>query len=281
MYLTAEQLKGKIKNEAKSIHANAPTLLRLYMMERFLERVSLSPYRERFVVKGGILVTALVGVALRSTMDIDASLKNFNLSEKDAAEMIHEIIRIPLKDDVNFAVKDVIPVMDQMEYPGIRITLEASLEKLIVPLKIDISTGDAITPSAVEYRYKLLLEDRNITLWSYNTETVLAEKVQTILARGILNTRMRDFYDIRILWNLYENKISADILQNAFSATCRKRKTPFSRKDAEAIAAKLETDSHMRSLWEIYRKKYPYAETITYEDAITSLKELLNALKLQ
>ncbi len=187
MYLTAEQLKGKIKNEAKSIHANAPTLLRLYMMERFLERVSLSRYRERFVIKGGILVTALVGVALRSTMDIDASLKNFNLSEK----------------------------------------------------------------------------------------------IQTILARGILNTRMRDFYDIRTLWGLYGNKLSSDILQNAFSATCRKRKTPFTQKETETIAAKLETDSYMLSLWETYRKKYPYAKTITYEETITSLKELLNALKLK
>ena len=200
MKLTSEQVKGRIKNVAKQNDADARTLMRIYMMERFLERVSVSSYRDNFIIKGGILVTALVGVSLRSTMDIDTSIRNQNLSEEDAKRIITEIKDINLGDGVTFEIKDVSNIMDEMEYPGIRFAMNALMGKLVTPMKIDLSTGDVITPHAVEYEYRLLLEDRTIKLWSYNLETVLAEKYQTILARGLLNTRMRDFYDIRMLF---------------------------------------------------------------------------------
>ena len=200
MKLTPEQVKGRIKNVAKQNNADARTLMRIYMMERFLERVSVSTYRDNFIIKGGMLVTALVGVSLRSTMDIDTSVRNQNLSEEDAKRIITEIKDINLGDGVTFEIKDVSNIMDEMEYPGIRFAMNALMGKLVTPMKIDLSTGDVITPHAVEYEYRLLLEDRTIKLWSYNLETVLAEKYQTILARGLLNTRMRDFYDIRMLF---------------------------------------------------------------------------------
>ena len=170
------------------------------MMERLLERVSVSNYRNNFIIKGGMLVTVLVGVSLRSTMDIDTSLKNLNLSEDDARCIITEITDIDIGDGVKFEIKDTSSIMDEMEYPGIRITMNVLMGKLVTPIKVDISTGDIITPQPVEFRYKLLLEDRYINLLSYNLETVLAEKIQTVLARGILNTWMRDFYDIRTLF---------------------------------------------------------------------------------
>ena len=196
MQLTPEQVKGKIKNIAKEMKADARILMRLHMMERFLERVSISKYKDNFIMKGGMLVTAMVGVSLRSTMDIDTSIKNQNLSAEDARRIIDEIKNIDLGDGVTFEVKGVSNIMDEMEYPGVRFAMNAVMGKLITPLKIDISTGDVITPRAIEYHYKLLLEDRFISLWSYNLETILAEKIQTVLARGLLNTRMRDFYDI-------------------------------------------------------------------------------------
>lgn len=178
----------------------ARILLRIHMMERLLERVSVSNYRNNFIIKGGMLVTALVGVSLRSTMDIDTSLKNLNLSEDDARCIITEITDIDIGDGVKFEIKDTSSIMDEMDYPGIRITMNVLMGKLVTPIKVDISTGDIITPQPVEFRYKLLLEDRYINLLSYNLETVLAEKIQTVLARGILNTWMRDFYDIRTLF---------------------------------------------------------------------------------
>lgn len=196
MQLTPEQVKGRIKNVAKENKADARTLMRIYMMERFLERVASSRYKDNFIIKGGMLVTAMVGVALRSTMDIDTSIKNQNLSAEDARRIVDEIKDIDLDDGVTFVVKDVSNIMDEMEYPGIRFTMNAMMGKLVTPMKIDISTGDVITPRAIEYNYKLLLDDRSINLWSYNLETILAEKLQTVLARGLLNTRMRGYQDL-------------------------------------------------------------------------------------
>ena len=208
MGFTPEQIKGRIKSVAKQNNADARTLMRIYMMERFLERLAQSEYRDNFIIKGGILVTAMIGVAHRSTMDIDTSMKNLNLSAEDALRVVNQVKDIDLDDGVSFDVKDVSNIMDEMEYPGIRVTMNANVGRLITPLKIDISTGDVITPRAIEFNYDLLLEDRSISLWSYNLETILAEKLQTVLARGILNTRMRDFYDIRMLLDTYEDSKS-------------------------------------------------------------------------
>ena len=164
MALTQEQIKGRIRNIAKDNKADARILIRIYMMERFLERVAHSQYAENFVIKGGILVTSMVGVALRSTMDIDTTIRNMNLSKSDVKTFVTEICSINLDDEVSFIIKDISDIMGEMEYPGIRVSLDAVMGKIITPIKIDISTGDVITPRAIEYDYKLLLEDRTIRL---------------------------------------------------------------------------------------------------------------------
>lgn len=277
--LTPEQVKGRIKNIARQNHADARTLMRVYMMERFLERVANSEYKDNFIIKGGMLVTAMVGVALRSTMDIDTSIKNQNLSAEDAKSIVNEIKNIDLEDGVTFDIKEVSGIMDEMEYPGIRISMNAVMGKLITPMKIDISTGDVITPRAVEYRYKLLLDERTISLWSYNLETILAEKLQTVLSRGILNTRMRDFYDIHVLLSLYEKDINNDILKEAFQATCKKRDTENLTVSGEAILQTIGNDETLHTLWKSYQKKYPYAIDISYEDVIKSTGLLFDKIK--
>lgn len=278
MQLTPEQVKGRIKNIAKVNNVDARILMRLYMMERFLERVSNSKYKDNFIIKGGMLVTAMVGVALRSTMDIDTSIKNHNLSAEDARRIVEEIKDIDLGDGVIFEIKEVSNIMDEMEYPGIRFTMNAMMGKLVTPMKIDISTGDVITPRAVEYQYKLLLDDRTISLWSYNLETILAEKLQTVLSRGLLNTRMRDFYDIKILLTIYEKEIDADILKSAFNATCKKRSTENLKEEAPNIMSAVNKDVQLHKLWNSYQKKYPYAADISYEDIMDSIKLLWSKL---
>lgn len=250
MGFTPEQIKGRIKSVAKQNNADARTLMRIYMMERFLERLAQSEYRDNFIIKGGILVTAMIGVAHRSTMDIDTSMKNLNLSAEDALRVVNQVKDIDLDDGVSFEVKDVSNIMDEMEYPGIRVTMNANVGRLITPLKIDISTGDVITPRAIEFNYDLLLEDRSISLWSYNLETILAEKLQTVLARGILNTRMRDFYDIRMLLDTYEDKVNKAVLKDAFAATCNKRGTDHLQEQAEEIIKIIEAD-HVRVITEV------------------------------
>ena len=279
MGFTPEQIKGRIKSVAKQNNADARTLMRIYMMERFLERLTQSEYRDNFIIKGGILVTAMIGVAHRSTMDIDTSMKNLNLSAEDALRVVNQVKDIDLDDGVSFEVKDVSNIMDEMEYPGIRVTMNANVGRLITPLKIDISTGDVITPRAIEFNYDLLLEDRSISLWSYNLETILAEKLQTVLARGILNTRMRDFYDIRMLLDTYEDKVNKAVLKDAFAATCKKRETDHLQEQAEEIIKIIEADEQLRVLWRAYQKKYSYAAEIDYASVISGVRKLMDWIR--
>lgn len=279
MGFTPEQIKGRIKSVAKQNNADARTLMRIYMMERFLERLAQSEYRDNFIIKGGILVTAMIGVAHRSTMDIDTSMKNLNLSAEDALRVVNQVKDIDLDDGVSFEVKDVSNIMGEMEYPGIRVTMNANVGKLITPLKIDISTGDVITPRAIEFNYDLLLEDRSISLWSYNLETILAEKLQTVLARGILNTRMRDFYDIRMLLDTYEDKVNKAVLKDAFAATCKKRETDHLQEQAEEIIKIIEADEQLQVLWRAYQKKYSYAAEIDYASVINGVRKLMDWIR--
>ena len=279
MGFTPEQIKGRIKSVAKQNNADARTLMRIYMMERFLERLTQSEYRDNFIIKGGILVTAMIGVAHRSTMDIDTSMKNLNLSAEDALRVVNQVKDIDLDDGVSFEVKDVSNIMDEMEYPGIRVTMNANVGRLITPLKIDISTGDVITPRAIEFNYDLLLEDRSISLWSYNLETILAEKLQTVLARGILNTRMRDFYDIRMLLDTYEDKVNKAVLEDAFAATCKKRGTDHLQEQAEEIIKIIEADEQLQVLWRAYQKKYSYAAEIDYASVISGVRKLMDWIR--
>lgn len=279
MALTGAQVKGKIKNIAKANKTDARILMRIYMMERFLERVSVSTYSGNFIIKGGILVTSMVGVSMRSTMDIDTTIKNINLSEEDALRVISEINEIDLQDGVSFIVKSVTGIMDEMEYPGIRVEMDAFLDGLVTPIKLDISTGDVITPRAIEYDYKLMLEEYSIKLWSYNLETIFAEKIQTILARGVLNTRMRDFYDVYTLAVRYGSDIDLIILRQAFEATCNKRNTIDLLTSGNKIVEIIKNDAVLNNLWNSYLRKYEYARDISFDDAISSVIRIYNLMK--
>lgn len=273
MKLTPAQIKGKIKSIANKNNADARLLMRIYMMDRFLERLSSSVYRDNFIIKGGILVTSMVGVAMRSTMDIDTSIKNLNLSADEITEVITAIAKIKLDDGVDFTVKKFSNIMDNFEYPGIRIEMNAILGGMITPIKLDVSTGDVITPREIEYAYSLLLEERKINLWAYNLETVLAEKLQTILARNIFNTRMRDFYDVFMLLNIYGDRIDSRTLKNAFKATCQKRNSKFN--DIEADLQKLICSEELMNLWKRYQEKYAYASEVSFDSMMDSVKKLV------
>ncbi len=203
MIHTAIQLKAKVRNFANGDDAKAKALIRLFFMERFLERVSISKYRENFILKGGMLVSSLLGVEMRTTMDMDTTVKAIPLNLEDTKKIVEEICNIPVEDGVTFVITSVDTIMDDFDYPGVRIHIEARLERMRNTIKIDISTDDVITSDAVEYEYKLMFEDRSINIYTYNTETLLAEKIQTILKRGLANTRMRDFYDLS---GVYDNR---------------------------------------------------------------------------
>lgn len=278
MALSSAQIKGRIKNIARENKADARTLLRIYAMERFLERVSKSQYRNNFVLKGGVLVTAMVGISQRSTMDIDTSLRNINLTMMQVEKIIKEIINIGIDDGVSFTMKSITDIMDEMEYSGIRVLMNANVDNMVIPFKIDISTGDVITPGAIKYDYELLLENRSISLWSYNLESILSEKLQTILARGPLNTRMRDYYDVFILSRMYADKIDPLLLKKAYIATCQQRDTEYLLNGYKNIIQSIEESKSQMEFWRKYQDKYPYATAISFQDILQSTVQLLKLI---
>lgn len=274
MIKTAKQLKDLIRNLSKKKSADAQILMRNYMMERFLERISLSKYRDKFILKGGMLVAAMVGLDARSTMDLDATVKGINVNVNDVADLIAGIVSVPIDDGVTFRVNKVSEIMDEAEYPGIRVSMTTVFDGVVTPLKIDISTGDAITPKEVRYSFKLMLEDRSIDIWAYNLETVLAEKLETIITRATVNTRMRDFYDIYILEQLHGNMLNAQILHDALLTTARKRETEGHLAEAKEVFAEVEGSPVMQQLWTAYRKKFSYAADLEWNIVMKAVRIL-------
>lgn len=276
MIHTSKQLKDKVRNISKGDNDVAKALIRTFMMKRFLERVSLSKYRNNFILKGGMLVASIVGVDMRATMDIDTTVKSLPLNENDAERIISEICAIPLEDGVTFSITSVTNIMTDFEYSGIRMMLEATLDRMRQSIKLDISTDDVITPSAVEYEYKLMFEDRTISLLTYNTETLLAEKVQTILARGIANTRMRDFYDVYGIVKMNAEKIDKDVLIEAFHATCEKRETIFTKTEITDTLAKIKENEAMAQMWEQFRKKNFFVGGLQWDEVICDVLKTMD-----
>ena len=242
-------------------------------MERLLERISLSKYKDQFVLKGGMLVSSLIGIDLRTTMDIDTTVKAVPLSEEELKRILLEICEIQLEDNISFQIVNMETIMDDFDYPGIRIHLEAFLEKLKQPIKIDVSTDDTITPGAIEYKYPLLFEEREICLNTYNIETLLAEKSQTIISRGLANTRMRDFYDLYEIAQKLE--FSRNMYRQAFAATCKKRETTFSKEKVETELKNLSESKEIEKMWEQFKLKNCFVENIQYCDAIRIISDLI------
>ena len=278
MIHSSKQLKDLIRNLSKEVGIEAHVLIRKYMMERFLERVSSSKYNGSFILKGGMLVAAFVGVEARATMDIDTTIKGIPITIVDMERTITEISNIDLGDNVKFRIKKVSEIMDEAEYSGIRFSMDAVLDGAVIPLKIDISTGDEITPREIAYSYKLMFEDRTIPIMIYPIETVLAEKLETVISRSITNTRMRDFYDIHIL--LKSQNINVDILALALERTAKKRGNFSLLENAESVLKILKSDEDMKRLWNIYQKKFKYAGEYTWDEVIHSVRELSIEAKL-
>ena len=278
MIHSSKQLKDLIRNLSKEVGIEAHVLIRKYMMERFLERVSSSKYNGSFILKGGMLVAAFVGVEARATMDIDTTIKGIPVTIVDMERTITEISNIDLDDNVKFRIKKVSEIMDEAEYSGIRFSMDAVLDGAVIPLKIDISTGDVITPREMAYSYKLMFEDRTIPIMTYPIETVLAEKLETVISRSITNTRMRDFYDIHIL--LKSQNINADILALALERTAKKRGNFSLLENAESVLKIVKSDEDMKRLWDIYQKKFKYAGEYTWDEVIHSVRELSIEAKL-
>lgn len=278
--MTSRQIKDLIRNQAKKNKIDAQILLRNYMLERLLERISLSKYKWNFILKGGMLVAAMVGLDARSTIDMDATIKGYQLNEENLRNVFDEILHTPVNDDINMTLLGISQIHEESEYECFRISLSAKVENTNIPLKIDITTGDVITPREVQYRFALMLENRSIDILAYNIETVLAEKMETIISRGILNTRMRDFYDLHILRVLQSDNIDRSLLAEAFKATSAKRGLVFSYDNILSELDKVLINPEVKRLWGNYRKKFSYAADLDWNEVVVSLKNLFAVILL-
>lgn len=274
MSAKAMSLKGKIKNYAKGNNIAAQVVLQNYMFERFLERLSKSEYQEKFVVKGGMLIAAIVGLDTRSTMDLDTTLRNLPLTEEQIKRALSDICEIELNDDVTFRIKSVETIRKDDIYGGYCVRIDAIYDTIITPLSIDISTGDVITPEAVQYEFSGIFDENiKIILWGYNIETVIAEKVETILSRGIFTTRPRDFYDVYILGTT--QKYDKEVFREALKETAIHRGTLEQISNTNEIINMISQNEDLKNMWEKYQRKFAYAKDIHFDSVIAELKKIM------
>jgi predicted nucleotidyltransferase component of viral defense system len=267
-------LKARIRNIAKQKNIPAQVILQNYMFERLLVRLSASEYKEKFVIKGGMLVAAIVGLDNRATMDMDTTLKNLPLTPEAIRSALEDVCDIDFDDGVVFEIGTISPIREDDIYGGYRVMLNARFDALLTPLSIDVSTGDAITPHAVQYNFSEIFDDeKSYELWAYNIETVMAEKVETILRRGVFNTRPRDFYDAYILTTT--QKFDQAVFEDALKATASHRGTTERISDVISILQNIEDSLELKAMWGKYRKQFAYAADIEYSQIMTVLRSLV------
>ena len=270
----AMQLKSFIKKKAAEHQISAQLVMQNYMMERLLERISLSKYQRNFILKGGFLIAAIVGLDTRTTMDMDTTIKGFSLNHESLRDIFEEICAVSIEDDVSFTVSQITDIREGDDYPGLRVHLEASYPPLKVPIKVDVTTGDKVTPREIEYSYKLMFDEYSISVLAYNLETILAEKLETVLSRNIANTRPRDFYDIYILSALRGVECDMAVLRHALDETTLKRGSSSILPQYREITEKIQADPQMNRLWEKY-KEFSYAKDIAFSDTCATILRIM------
>ncbi len=271
----AMQLKAYVKNLARKKNISAQIVLQNYMLERLLERISVSEYRDNFILKGGFLLAAMVGLDTRATMDMDATIKGLLVTKEAISQMFIDICQIHIEDDIRFEFSGIEDIREDDEYSGFRVSLSGNYPPMAVPLKIDITTGDKITPREMIYTFNLMFEERSINVLAYTLETILAEKLETIISRGDQNTRPRDFYDVYILNTLQKKNIDNQILKEAFAATVKKRGTEHIVTNYKEIIETVLKSSVMKDQWARYQKEFDYAKDIRFEDTCKVANELM------
>lgn len=277
---TSNQLKDLIKNKARQYNLNPQILLTRFFMERFLERISLSSYKFNFVLKGGILISSMVGVGFRMTKDMDLTIKNFPLDEVFLKNALEDISKIKIDDGTTFEILDVLPIREDFDYSGFRARLKCQLDKTKNIIQIDITTGDIITPSEVIYSYDLLIEKRKIAITCYPIETILAEKIESILSKNITTTRMKDFYDCYMFGKLYIKDLNRNNLILALKNTAKVRKTEFIFNSIKETIDLISDDDNLNYSWQAYSSQFNYAKDISFENAIGQLTQILKCINL-
>lgn len=272
-------IKRLAKEIEKIYDLNYYEILQRYMFERILERISTSEYQDNFILKGGLLLSAMFGVENRMTKDMDATITGIDVSKDKMLKVLNDILSIDLKDGIKFEVVNITDIREEDEYGGNKYHIVGKLQSLKVNLEIDISTGDKVTPKELKYKYPLLFEDRTIMISSYNIETMLAEKIETVLRRGVFNSRMKDFYDIYYFLTKLKKEIDMSLLKKAMDNTFTKRDSYEYLNDYEQIIDSIVGNERLGKLWDIYSNKYKYANGIDINEILSLLKDIIKELE--
>jgi predicted nucleotidyltransferase component of viral defense system len=269
--MNIESIKDKIRSLAKEHHLSTQEILQMYFFERFLERLSQSKHRINFVIKGGLLISSLIGVKNRTTMEMDTTVKGIPLEEKLIKKIVEEIISIENDDGIKFGITGMEHIREEDDYDHFRISMIANIGKTKNPMKMDITTGDPITPKEIEYKYPCIFTKDDIKVLAYPLETILAEKYESIIKRNITTTRMRDFYDVYALFKLKEKEVDFDTLRTAVIRTATKRDSLDMMRNHEDILNDMKDDSYLRNLWEVYIKENKYVGDLAFDKALDVL----------
>ena len=270
--INIESIKAKIRNLAKNNNLSSQEVLQMFLFERFLERLSKSEYRSNFVIKGGFLVSSLIGISNRTTMDMDSTIKGLPLTEENITKVVNSIINIEVNDGIQFEIKDVNYIRESDEYENFRVSLVANIGKTKNPMKLDLTTGDTITPREIEYSYPCIFHEKNIEVLAYPVETIIAEKYESIIKRNITTTRMRDFYDLYTLYNLKKSEIDIDILSTAIIRTSSRRESLELMKIANEIIEDIKNDPYLKELWNVYVSENKYIGELSFDEVVDVIK---------
>ena len=266
--ISSESLKGKIRNIATYKNLRSQEVLQMFFFERFLERLSKSEYKLNFVIKGGLLISSMIGIDNRTTMDMDTTIKDVPLKEEIIRNIVSEIVNVEVDDGIEFEITDISHIREEDEYENFRVHLIANFGKIKNDMKIDITTGDAITPKEIEYLYPCMFQEERLRVLAYPLETILAEKYESVIKRNITTTRMRDFYDLYNLYNLRKEDINFDILKQAIISTANRRESLPVMKQAIEIIDDIKEDDYLKKLWKVYLVDNPYVGDLNFLETV-------------
>lgn len=271
---TPEQLKGAIRNMAAKKKLRPQEVLQMFLFERVLERLAVSPYRNNFILKGGLLISSMIGIDERTTIDMDTTVRGIRMEEPEIISIIREILSSDVDDGIDFVFRKIEPIWEDDTYRNFRVHIDARYGRINSPMKIDITTGDEITPAAIQYNYPFLFEDKTVPVMAYTLETILAEKYETIIRRNIGTTRARDFYDLHMLYRERETEIRADILRLAVAHTAKKRGSARALADWEEIIQDIREEPALASLWHNYAADNPYIGKLQFSETVNTVERI-------
>ena len=277
---TSEQIKGAIRNISKKTGVNPNSLLQMCLFEGILEKLSKSKYSENFILKGGLLISSLIGVDMRSTMDMDTTIRGIPLNEESITKILNEILAIEIDADIEYKLIKLSPIRQEDVYEDFCASISCIFGKINATLNIDITTGDVITPREMNYSYSKILEEGTIPIMTYTIETILAEKFETISSRNITTTRARDFYDLYMIYSIYKDKIDKGILRKAIERTSKYRgsfEIVLQHKEIVELFRESETP---KKLWKKYIQNNPYAKDVDFLDTISVYEEIGTVLNM-